>query len=804
MKKPLKSARRYKTLLKLNLKMKLSVLIIALTFFSMQANESYGQLTKLSLNVIDITVVDLIEQIESTSEFRFIYKKRDVDLNREISLKTKNSTLDKILSSIFKNTSTSFKIKDRRVYLVPKIDVIPAKKIIVPKVEMQQSTSGNVKDQKGGPLPGASIVEKGTTNGVITDFDGNFTISTDKSNTTLIVSYLGFITKEILTKGKTNLNIILEEDSARLDEVVVIGYGTATKKNLTGSISSLKSEELEDQPIASFDQGLAGRLAGVDISQSGGAPGGAVNINIRGVASISGGNSPLIVIDGVPLSSSTNDSFSQGQSTNSRFDAGYSINPLSTINPSDISSVEVLKDAAAAAIYGSRGSNGVIIITTKRGRNGDKPKINFNVYGGFQNVIKKVDVMNAQEFAEYSKLARDNSWIARDPLNNSASDPQDIRSAQDSYAPYLIPYLNGETGLTDTDWQDEIFRTAAIQSYDLSIAGGNEKTNYFISGNHLNQEGIVINSGVKRYGARINFETEISDNMRFGINLNPSFTNNNIVQTEANWWKEGVIQTALMYHPNLEPRNADGTLRLGELLATGQSGQSVVALIENPIALAELIENSLDQTRILGNTFFEYKFASDFTFKTSFAADFNYLDRFYYRPKNLNIRFEPTPTTNFNYAWSNNSTSLNLLTENTLKYDKEFDRHSINLLLGQSAQKETNKRQYLEGRNFPNDNVRTLNAAQATDGFSEERRWSLLSYFGRASYNYNDIYLISASLRRDGSSRFGANTKWGWFPSVSAGWRLSNEEFWSDESVFVKFHHIVDGISTLSGFSLKA
>ncbi len=777
---------------KFDLKMKLTTLFLIVSLFQLQANESYAQKKKVTLTLEDVSIEEVLDEIESLTEFKFIYKDKTVDYQKIVSVNVKRKQIKFILQKLFTGSNIIYKVVDKQIILKPG-EIIPKvnnEKVFINELKPQKIVvSGTVTDESGQPLPGANILEKGTTNGTQTDFDGKFSLTATNSNAILIVSYLGFITNEVSINGQANLSISLQEDSAKLDEVVVIGYGSANKRNLTGAIGSLRSQELEDQPVTSFDQGLAGRLPGVDISQSGGAPGGGVSVNIRGVSSISGGTSPLYVIDGVPLSSSTGGAFAQGQSGEGSFDTTYSLNPLSTINPSDIESIQVLKDAAAAAIYGSRGSNGVILITTKKGRQGEKPTVSFNTYTGFQRVDNKVDVMNAQEFAEYTKLARDNSWIAKDPINNSANDPQNIRSAQDRYAPYLIPYLNGGgTGLTDTDWQDEIFRNAQVQNYELSVRGGTAKTNYFISGNYFDQEGVVINSGLKRYSARLNVNTEISDKVRFGINLNPSFTDHNIVQTERNWWKEGLIITALMYHPNLSPRNPDGSLRLGEMINTNNSGQSSVAVIENPVALAELIDNTLTQTRILGNTFAEIDLHKNFTFKTSLGVDVNFLDRSYYRPKVLNWRSEPAPTSNFNYAWTNNSSSFNWLVENTITYDKTFnENHNFNVLLGQSAQKERNRRQFTDGRNFPNDNVITLNAAQTTSGFTEEIQSSLLSYFGRVSYNYKDKYLLSASIRRDGSSRFGANTKWGTFPSVSGGWRISDEDFWSKDATINQF-----------------
>lgn len=758
--------------------------------FSFAPNNTFSQKAKIKIDADKtISVAQIFELIQEQAGYKFVYSDDLINNAPKVRLKKGIILAKELIKKGLSPIGCTFEFTENETVIV-KRDTNLSLAQVNRDLNQQLTITGNVQDANGQPLPGASIVEKGTTNGATTDFDGNYSITLGGDDATLIFSYLGFTTKEVIVNTQTLIDVQLSPDSAKLDEVVIIGYGSANKRNLTGAIGSLKAQELEDQPVTSFDQGLAGRLPGVDISQTGGAPGGGVSVNIRGVSSISGGTSPLYVIDGVPLSSSTGSTFAQGQSTEGSFDTTYSLNPLSTINPSDIESVQVLKDAAAAAIYGSRGSNGVVLITTKQGRQGEKPTVSFNTYAGFQRVDNKIDIMNAQEHAEYTKLARDNSWIAKDPINNLASDPQNIRSAQDRYAPYLLPYLDGgdTSSLTDTDWQDQIFRNALIQNYELSVRGGTTKTNYFVSGSYFDQEGVVINSGLKRYSARLNLNTEISDKVRFGINLNPSYTDHNIANTERNWWKEGLIITALNYHPNLEPRNPDGSFRLGEMIQTNNAGESVVAVIENPLALAELIDNTLTHTRILGNTFAELDLHKNLTFKTSLGVDISFFDRAYYRPKVLNWRSETAPTSNFNYAWTNNSSSFNWLVENTITYDKTInENHNLNVLLGQSAQKERNRRQYTDGRNFPNDNVRTLNGAQTTSGFTEEIQSSLLSYFGRASYNYKDKYLLSASIRHDGSSRFGANTKWGTFPSVSGGWRISDEEFWSDNATINQF-----------------
>jgi len=652
------------------------------------------------------------------------------------------------------------------------------------EINEDQIVRGTVTSTVGEPLIGAAVVVKETGQGTVTDNSGNFTIAVpDEGTATLVVSYIGYQTTEVSISGQTQIDIQLAVASTELNEVVVIGYGTESRAKVTTAIAKLKNEDIKDQPITSFDQGLAGRLPGVQISQSSGAPSGGVSINIRGTASISGGTAPLVVVDGVPISSSVSDRFAQGAGTaDGRFPGGYILNPLSTINPNDIESIEVLKDAAAAAIYGSRGSNGVILITTKQGSRNAKTQISLNAYGGVQEVTNMIDVADAYEFAEFSKFARDVSWVLRDPTNNSPNDPNSVRtSGNDRYAEYFTPYLNGEQGLTNTDWQDEIFRQAPIQNYELSASGGTDRLSYYVSGNYFNQEGIVINSGMERFGARLNLQADLTDRLKFGVNFNPTFSQHNLVQTEANWWREGVIITALMYHPNLPVRNPDGSLALGELIRTNNSGESTVARIENPVALAELVENNLDHMRILGNTFLELDILGNLRFKTSFGVDMNAMDRNFYRPRVLNHHFEEAPTESFNIAWSNAFNSLNWLSENTLDYFNSFGDHNFSVLLGFTSQRETNERVYLEGSNFPNDQVTTLNAAQATTGFSEEREWSLLSYLGRIQYDFAGKYLLSASLRRDGSSRFGQNTKWGWFPSVSAGWRISEEDFFNQD-----------------------
>lgn len=760
-----------------------SMLGMALSFLALfpsvqaqAANSPEADKVMVQANFKNATFREVMESVEAQTDFIFAYDEAAVNTSRRFTLKNNRISVAALLQQLVKDSDLRFKQIDYTISITRVLQ--PESKNLKP-ADIQ--ITGNVTDAATGePLAGATVQVKGTDIGTLADGNGNFTLSMPENAKILVISFIGYDAQEIVVNGKTSFVIKLETGSTNIDEVVVIGYGTESRGNISTSIAKLSEKDLKDQPVASFDQALAGRLAGVDISQTNGAPGASVAINIRGISSITGGNNPLIVVDGVPLSSSTSDLFSQGVSSNGDFNVGYRLNPLSAINPNDIASVEVLKDAASAAIYGSRGTNGVILITTKSGQLGKKPTISLNAYAGVQEVTKKVDVMDAYEFANYHKLSRDLSWIAKNPAKNTANDPNSVRGSGDRIAPYLFPYINGEQGLTNTDWQDEIFRTAPMQNYELSANGGNEWLSYYVSGNYFNQQGIVINSGMERYGARLNLKAKLSDKIKFGINFNPSFSDHKIVQTEQNWFREGVIITALMYHPNLPVYNADGSYALGALIRTSRDGAASVATIENPVALAELIDNTLQHTRLLGNTFLEVNVLRNLKFRSSFGLDLNFMDRFYYRPKTLNWRTEYAPTTTFNYAWANNSTIYNWVNENTLDYVNSFGKHNVTALIGYTVQKEHNTHQYLEGRNFPNDNIITLNAAQTRTGLSEAREWSLLSYLGRIQYNYDGKYLLSGSIRRDGSSRFGANSKWGWFPSVSAGWRVSKEAFFPD------------------------
>lgn len=726
---------------------------------------------KVTINLQNAKLGDVFTTITQQTDLKVAYSRPTVNPDKIVSISVSNEELTNVLDKLFKNENISYKISENTIFLKEKAQSnIPSGQSV--------QINGNILDNKGEPVIGASILEKGTTNGTITDLDGNFSLKVSSRQSILVISYIGYKTQEI-TAQNANLQITLHEDSEALEEVVVIGYGTQSKAKVTGSISKLEGSKLVGSlAVTSFDQALASKLPGVNIQQATGAPGAGVNIKIRGTSSINFGGHPLIVVDGLPLSTSSFDETLQGKPSISGFQSSYAIDPLASINPSDIASIDVLKDAASTAIYGSRGSNGVIMITTKKGKEG-KPVVNFNMYVGAQKISKKVDVMDAYQLAQYTKLSRDEAWVA---IGGNANDPLSIRtSANCIYPDYMIPYLEGKQGLTDTDWQDEIYRTALQQNYDISVAGGTEKVNYYVSGNYMNQEGVIINSGIKRYSVRSNLNMNITEKLRLGLRLNASQTDNNMVQSEGTWGREGIVITALMYHPNLPAYNKDGSIAENLMLDELKKGQNV-AKLQNPIALAKMQTNNLQNRNFIGNANLEYTIIDGLKASTAFGVESMGLHRTFYRPKSLSHANELAPTKNLNFGLDSRASIFNWISETSLTYDVNFGNHNLNLLGNFSAQKETVSFSMVEGQNFPNDNVTTINAAATSTGSSSGQEAAMASFLGRVMYSYGSKYMLSASLRYDGSSRFAANSKWGWFPSVSGGWNISQEEFYPQKA----------------------
>ncbi|MBO0938285.1 TonB-dependent receptor [Fibrella sp. HMF5335] len=633
----------------------------------------------------------------------------------------------------------------------------------------QTPLTGTVTDGTSGEtLAGATIQVKGTTVGATTDSQGQYRLNVPAGGTTLVFSFIGYQPLEIAIGNRAVVDAKLTASDNALSEVVVVGYGVQNRRDVTTAIGSVRARDLANQPVSSFDQALAAKIAGVQVVQTSGAPGAALSVKVRGTGSISAGNDPLYVIDGIPLSRDTK--FATG-STSTQF-PDNPINVLSTLNTDDIESIEVLKDASAAAIYGSRGSNGVVLLTTKRGKEG-KTLISYDGYVGVQQVTKKLDLLNAYEYATLNAEGRNNAYLDRNPTGK-ITDPTSVReklagAPSTVIPPQIVPYLNNTPGLTDTDWQDAIFRSAPIQNHTLSISGGKDNVRFYVSGNYLDQRGVVINSGFKRYSARANVDIK-SGRLSVGVNLNPTYAQHDLIKGEGPYLGEGVVGLALQIPPIWPVYNADGSYNFD---GNGW-GYGTTSLL-NPVAIAKEVSDKLSQLRLLSNAYAQYDITKGLSYRLNVGVDINSFQRDYFRPSILEIRDAKGPSvpTGFSRAQQ----FVNWLVENTLNYNHSFGLHNISALAGFTAQKDRRRANELTATNFPNDLVQTLNAGQVTSGSSDLQEWSLLSYLGRVQYDYNGKYLLSAAVRADGSSRFGAANRYGYFPSVSAGWNVSQESF---------------------------
>ncbi len=630
------------------------------------------------------------------------------------------------------------------------------------------TVKGTVKGEDGYGIAGVNVVEKGTTNGVITDVEGGYVINLTTDNPILVFSFIGYKSQEIPVGNQSQINLILKEDIETLEEVVVVGYGTQKKKDLTGAIASVGSEELGLTPALSFDQSLQGKVPGVQITQTTGAPGGNLNIMVRGINSISGSNSPLYVVDGFPigtggggadLTNFSNNSYSSSGMANSTMEK---INPLSTINPADIESIEILKDASATAIYGSRGANGVVIITTKKGKTG-KTTINVDASIGVQQVAHKLDLLSPQEYAQFIAEGRDNAWIY---AGGNASDPNDVRTSNTWVRPeYRNPELLPTEG---TDWQDVIFRLATVQNYQLSATGGTENVKYMVSLGFFDQKGIVIGSDYQRFNIRSNIDAQLTKRLKFGSNIAASYGYGDFARTEGHLGQRGMIQCALAMNPLLPVYAEDGSYN-------SEFGDPLGAPVENPLFIAENFSDKRDMKDVIINNYFDYAILDGLNFKTSFGLRFNLNETNLWKSSQIGSYAEKaSPAT----AASIDKKGMNWLNENTLTYKKVFnEKHDLNVVAGFTVQKDTYKQLSAGATDFPTDYVHYLSAGTINSGTHLKSEWSMVSLLARANYVYNNKYMLTATVRRDGSSRFGANHKWGTFPSVSVGYRISEEPF---------------------------
>lgn len=575
----------------------------------------------------------------------------------------------------------------------------------------QITVQGVVKDQTGETVIGASVMEKGTTNGTITGIDGDFSLNMSP-NGTLVVSFVGYKTQEVQVKGQKQLQVVLSEDAEMLDEVVVIGYGTMKKSDLTGAVSSIGNKDIKDSPVSNLGQAIQGKISGVQIVDAG-KPGDNVSIKIRGLGSINNCD-PLVVIDGVPT------------------DLG-----LSSLNMADVERLDVLKDASATAIYGSRGANGVVMITTKRGTEG-KGKLAVSANYSFQNATNVPSLLNAAQYAELSNDMMVNS--GRNP-NPEWANPSELGAG--------------------TDWMDELLRTGVMQNYTVSYSGGNEKSHYYVSGGFLDQSGIVKSVNYRRFTFQSNSDAQVLKWLKFSNNITFS----------ADTKKSGSynIGDALKALPIYPVKNEDGSW-------SGPDGNSEwYGSTRNPIGPTELNKSQTDGYNFLANLTAELTFTKWLKFKSTFGYDakFWFIDNF--TPK---YNWKPTPTEETSRYKSDNK-SFTYLWDNYFLFDHTFaEKHRVGLMAGMSAQWNTNDYLNAQKNVFMFDNVHEMDNGEEMYAIGgNETEWTLLSYMARVNYSYEDRYLLTATIRRDGSSRFGKKHRWGTFPSVSVAWRASQEKW---------------------------
>lgn len=695
-----------------------------------------------------VTLKSAFEKIEQSSKYKVAYNSSQLDANRTVTLTKKSDDVFGMLNQLLKGTNCTYELEGN--YIIIKSQHKGKAQSHGKKIKVK----GVVKDETGEPVIGATVMEKGSANnGVITDIDGNYTIEI-ASDGLLAVSYIGCKDQEIKVNGREVINVNLADDNKVLDEVVVVGYGVQKKRDVSTAVSSVKAEALANNPASDFRQALAGKMPGVQVTVPSGDPEGSVSIRVRGVSTVNAGSDPLYVVDGVPM------------------ERGFA-----NLNTNDIESVEVLKDASAAAIYGSRGSNGVVLVTTKKGTS-DKLSISYDGYVGIQNVSKKLDMMNAYEYAEFVKDARDNAYLSKVP-GGSASDPNSVRPKGNmQIAADFFPYLQGVKGLTDTDWQDAIFRTAMTTGHNVSLSGKSNSINYFVSGNYMKKEGTIIGSDFEKYGGRLNLSGQ-HKRLKFGVNFAPSYSVSNTVDASG---AGGIVQSALMMPPIFPVYNADGSynyqgngyLRIG----TDYEHNEVL----NPVAMARLQSNVTDRMSITGKVYAELELMKGLSYKLSLGGDYYGAHNDKYRQSSLPLKgkdYYDSPSNPVGY--SSSSFFFNWLVENQLTYTTTINKkHNITAILVQSAQKETKKTDNVTATDYPNDYIQTVNGGTVTKGGSDKTQWSIASYLARVQYNYEGRYMLSAAIRTDGSSRFGKNNRWGYFPSASVAWRISDEQFFKN------------------------
>jgi TonB-linked SusC/RagA family outer membrane protein len=719
--------------------MKFSIFIVLLATLQTFAVSNYAQTKRIDIRIEASTIVSALEKIENISEFRFFYNNKLVKLDEKVSIDLKDKTINEILDDLFKETDIAYTLNNKQIILFPKESESSL-------AQQQKSISGKVTDSSGAPLPGVTVAIKGTTKGTITDTNGNYNFSNISENTILVVSFVGMKTQEIKVGNLSSINVTLTEETIGIQEVVAVGYGTLKKGDVTGSVAKVSQEKIKELPSSTIDQKMIGQVAGVQIQQVSGAPGAGTSVKIRGNGSLGAGNEPLYVVDGMPYSSGLN----------------MTANPLLFINPNDIESVTILKDASSTAIYGSRGANGVIMIATKKGDH-ERTMVNLSVMSGVQVVPDngRPKLLNQQEFVDLQRNKIDVTVRRLENREATINDYPDI-------------YKNPENLIGDgTDWYGLLLRPAAVHDYNVSLQKGSKESLLDFSVGYYNQEGVVKYTGVERYSGKIGFQTQLGKSVKISASLQPTFVGLN--RTNTNNTRDDILGVAIWANPVMTPYDANGNLI--PYIVTPQSKYHSSWSFVNPLfALRETVQNEKNFQN-LGIAYLEWTIAPGLVAKSSINTIWSTSRYSQYVPSTVGGSNRP-PVAGTGASVNSRGQSFTWLNENTLTYNKKIGVHSFNALLGYTAQKYHAENISLNAGPFPNDLIQTINAAQAISSWGESiGEWSMLSYLGRLNYSYKDRYLLTATFRSDGSSRFGANNRFAFFPSFAGAWRVTEENF---------------------------
>ncbi len=732
----------------------LAVLLAAHLFLPVTAQNR----KPVSVNVQNATIEHVISTLKTQYGFSFVIPSDEIDLTRRVTLNLQQRPIDEVLGILFADQPVHIEFLGRNVIRISR------------KIEPPASTlvSGRVVDEQQQPIIGASVVVPGTTIGVSTDIEGRFSIDPGP-NRRLRISYIGYATQEVsIPASQTTLEITLRSEETDIENIVVVGYTPMRKSDFTGAIASVKASELSTT-TATVGQSLAGRIAGVEVRQTSGAPGDGVQIRIRGVNSFSASSEPLYVIDGYPASEDV------------------------YINPGDIESIDVLKDAASAAIYGSRGASGVVLITTKRGSAG-QTRVSYDFTVGIQQVERKLELLNAVQFRDLLIEARNSSYRTKAlaaGLNWSPYDDNSVRTAKGfSLSEVGIPedffdFTTGQpvTPAYDTDWQDAIFSNALTMRHNVQVSGGKDFLAYMVSVGYLSQEGIIDPSDHTRTNVRVNLDAKVTKKLTLQTNFSMYDVQNREVSAAGRWINDGVIQSALMMLPGSPVYNADGSYATGYMIGLSADGWGINGA-ENPVALAHELDIRSKSQRTSANATLNFEVIEGLNLKANLGMQFYNYRYNYYRPRSIGRNSDLANSAGIETyvkAESQFDHDVDRLGEFTANYKKEFGRHRLDLLAGYTMQKKTYDREVIEATGMADDRIHEITAhgSAASDvtisSSTRKASWTMLSYLARVNYAFDDRYVITGTFRADGSSKFGPDNRWGYFPSISAGWTLSNE-----------------------------